>query len=145
MKNSKFTVIPEHLFSQLSESAQKEIIDILAKEAAQFEVDCKRVAELEQSIAEEKQRMEDNKIKTVHIDSDYMQMIIELETLKSVRSRSTDCEILASLLMGYKIMSRAWPEGSFIEIGIDGNLIDEKGEELSDLNMLIGFKLEAIL
>lgn len=140
----KHYVLPAQLFDQLSEASQKEISDLLASNNENIQKMHARTTELAGAIQQEKDKMERNGVKTVHIDSDLMSMMSEEQDLKEKLRLNTDTDVFAELLSGRKITSPAWPVGSYIMIGEDGDCIDEKGEHFSDLDALVGFELEVM-
>lgn len=140
----KHYVLTGKHFDQLSEAAQKEISDLLASNNENIQKMHARAVELAGAIQQEKDEMERNGVKTVHIDSDLMSMMSEEQDLKEKLRVETDSDVFAELLSGRKITSSAWPVGSYIMIGENGDCIDEKGDHFSDLDALIGFELEVM-
>lgn len=140
----KHYVLTAQLFDQLSEDTQKEISNLLASNNENIQNMHARSVELAVAIQQEKDEMRRNGIDTIHIDSNLMSMISEEQDLKEKLRLETDADVFAELLSGRKIASSAWPAGSYIMIGEDGDCIDEKGEHFSDLDALIGFELEVL-
>lgn len=133
----KHYVLSGELFNKLSESTQKEISDLLTLNNENIREMHARAVELDRVIRRKK-----DEVILVHIDSDLMSMISEEQDLKEKLRLNTDVEVFAELLSGRKITSSAWPAGSYIMIGEDGNCIDENGDQFSNLDALIGFELE---